>query len=68
MSRSYSAVEQTSSRASYWWGYGSRTKVFPRADNKRRIKAERFPAVKSLDTFDFLAIPSLNRQLVTQLA
>lgn len=24
---------------------------------ERRIKAARFPAVKSLDTFDFLAIP-----------
>ena len=34
----------------------------------RRIKAARFPAVKSLDTFDFPAIPSVNRQLVTQLA
>ena len=34
----------------------------------RRIKAARFPTVKSLDTFDFLAIPSVNRQLVTQLA
>ena len=27
-----------------------------------------FPAVKSIDTFDFTAIPSVNRQLVTQLA
>ena len=35
---------------------------------ERRIKAARFPAVKSLDTFDFLAIPSVNRQLVNQLA
>ena len=35
---------------------------------ERRIKAARFPTVKSLDTFDFLAIPSVNRQLVTQLA
>ena len=34
----------------------------------RMIKAARFPTVKSLDTFDFLAIPSVNRQLVTQLA
>ena len=34
----------------------------------RRIKAARFPAVKSIDTFDFTAIPSVNRQLVTQLA
>ena len=35
---------------------------------ERRIKAARFPAIKSLDTFDFPAIPSVNRQLVTQLA
>ena len=34
----------------------------------RRIKAARFPAVKSLDSFDFPTIPSLNRQLVAQLA
>ena len=34
----------------------------------RRIKAARFPAVKSIDSFDFTAIPSVNRQLVTQLA
>ena len=34
----------------------------------RRIKAARFPAVKSLDTFDFPVIPSVNRQLVTQIA
>ena len=34
----------------------------------RRIKAARFPTVKSLDTFDFLAIPLVNRQLVTQLS
>ena len=35
---------------------------------ERRIKAARFPAVKSLDTFDFLAIPSVNKHLVMQLA
>ena len=35
---------------------------------ERRIKAARFPAVKSLDTFDFLTIPSVNKQLVNQLA
>ncbi len=35
---------------------------------ERRIRAARFPAVKSLDTFDFLAIPSLNKQMVMQLA
>ncbi|MCY4651773.1 MAG: ATP-binding protein [Dehalococcoidia bacterium] len=33
-----------------------------------RNKAGRFPTVKSMDTFDFLAIPSVNRQLVNQLA
>ena len=33
----------------------------------RRIKAARFPAVKSLDTFDFLAMPSVNKHLVMQL-
>ena len=32
---------------------------------ERRIRAARFPAVKSLDTFDFLAIPSVNKALVT---
>ena len=31
-------------------------------------RAARFPAVKSLDTFDFLAIPSVNKQLVMELA
>ena len=35
---------------------------------ERRVKAARFPAVKSLDTFDFLAIPPVNKQLVTRLA
>ena len=34
----------------------------------RRIRAARFPATKSLDSFDFLAIPSVNKQLVMQLA
>ena len=35
---------------------------------ERRIRAARFPAVKSLDTFDFLATPSVNKALVTELA
>ena len=35
---------------------------------ERRIKAARFPVVKSLDTFDFKAIPSLNKTLVLELA
>ena len=35
---------------------------------ERRIRAARFPAVKSLDTFAFTAIPSLNRMLVLELA
>ena len=34
----------------------------------RRIRAAKFPAVKSLDSFDFTAIPSLNKMLVTELA
>ena len=34
----------------------------------RRIRAAKFPAVKSLDTFDFLAIPALNKMLVLELA
>jgi DNA replication protein DnaC len=35
---------------------------------ERRIREARFPAVKSLDSFDFLAIPSLNKALVLDLA
>ena len=35
---------------------------------ERRIRAARFSATKSLDTFDFLAIPSVNKPLVMQLA
>ena len=35
---------------------------------ERRIRAARFPAVKSLDTFDFLVIPSVNKVLVAELA
>ncbi len=35
---------------------------------ERRIRAARFPAVKSFDTFEFTAIPSLNKMLVLELA
>jgi len=35
---------------------------------ERRIKAARFDVIKTLDTFNFLAIPSLNKQLVLDLA
>ena len=35
---------------------------------ERRIRAARFRAVKSRDTFDFLAIPSVNKTLVMELA
>ena len=35
---------------------------------ERRIREARFPAVKSLDSFDFGAIPSLNKMLVLELA
>jgi DNA replication protein DnaC len=35
---------------------------------ERRIKAAKFPTVKSLDRFDFTALPSLNKALVMELA
>src|SRR5207253_9046659 len=34
----------------------------------RRIRAAKFPAVKSLDTVDFLGLPTLNKMLVLELA
>ena len=39
-----------------------------RRATERRIKQARFPVVKSLDSFDFLALPSLNKLLVLELA
>jgi hypothetical protein len=35
---------------------------------ERRIRDARFPAVKSLDSFDFTVTPSLNKRLVLELA
>jgi DNA replication protein DnaC len=35
---------------------------------ERRIKAAKFPTVKSVDSFDFLALPSLNKMLALELA
>ena len=35
---------------------------------ERRIKSAKFPAVKSLDSFDFKAIPALNKMMVLELA
>ena len=35
---------------------------------QRQVRAARFPAVKSLDTFDFPAIPSVNKSLLMELA
>ena len=35
---------------------------------ERRIKAARFPVLKSLETFAFRAIPSVNKRLVLELA
>jgi DNA replication protein DnaC len=35
---------------------------------ERRIRAAKFPVVKSLDSFNFTAIPTLNKMLVTELA
>ena len=39
-----------------------------RKATERRIKAAKFTVVKSLETFDYLAIPSLNKKLVLELA
>jgi DNA replication protein DnaC len=39
-----------------------------RRATERRIHQARFPVVKSLDSFQFLAIPSLNKTLVLELA
>jgi DNA replication protein DnaC len=35
---------------------------------ERRIRAARFPTVKSLDSYDFTALPTLNKTLVLELA
>jgi len=34
----------------------------------RRVRAARFPAIKTFETFDFLAIPTVNRKLIADLA
>ena len=34
---------------------------------ERRIKAARFPVIKTLETFDFNAQPSINEQMLRQL-
>ena len=34
---------------------------------ERRMKAARFPTIKTLDTFDFVARPSVNKMLITEL-
>jgi DNA replication protein DnaC len=39
-----------------------------RRNIERRIRQARFPQTKSLDSFDFKAIPSLNKSLVLELA
>ena len=39
-----------------------------RRATERRINAARFPVSKSLETYDFLSIPSLNKKLVLELA
>jgi len=39
-----------------------------RRATERRITAAKFPVSKSLETYDFLAIPSLNKKLVVELA
>ncbi|WP_292925980.1 IS21-like element helper ATPase IstB [Nitrosomonas sp.] len=38
-----------------------------RRNTERRIRQAKFPVIKSLDTFDFAAIPGLNKSLVLEL-
>ncbi len=38
-----------------------------RRNTERRIRLAKFPVIKSLDTFDFAAIPELNKSLVLEL-
>lgn len=48
----------------------SELKLFDRHHRvvERRIRAARFPTIKSLDTFDFPSIPSLNKALALGLS
>ncbi len=39
-----------------------------RRATERRIRQAKFPVIKTMDSFDFLAIPSLNKALVQELA
>jgi DNA replication protein DnaC len=39
-----------------------------RRATERRIKAAKFPVTKGLETYNFLALPSLNKKLVVELA
>jgi hypothetical protein len=39
-----------------------------RRATERRIRQAKFPVVKTMESFDFLAIPSLNKTLVLELA
>jgi DNA replication protein DnaC len=39
-----------------------------RRATERRIRQAKFPVIKTMDSFDFLAIPSLNKTLVLELA
>jgi hypothetical protein len=39
-----------------------------RRATERRIRQAKFPVVKTMDSFDFLAIPTLNKALVLELA
>jgi DNA replication protein DnaC len=39
-----------------------------RRATERRVRQAKFPVLKSLDSFDFLAIPSLNKAMVLELA
>src|SRR5258708_2796219 len=39
-----------------------------RRATERRVRQAKFPVVKTMDSFDFLAIPSVNKTMVLELA
>ena len=59
---------QSTCCASPSWNSSTATSARHQRTVERRIRAARFPAVKSLDTFDFPSIPSVNKALAMELA
>ena len=61
----------------WWWqllptrrGYGRAGRwaaAAPLRDREHRVRQAKFPVVKTMDNFDVLAIPSLNRAMMLEL-